>query len=174
MLLGIGRSGHIGFNEPGSPRESRTHLVFLDSITRADAASDFFGEENVPLEAITMGVASIMDAREIALLATGEHKAGIVRTGRGGGCPPGCGRHLPARLTPTPPSTSISPPAADLTRVATPWLLGEVEWTPPPGNGGRDLAQPAGGAVHPSPVHEGLPGQPPLLPHGQASGLPRR
>jgi glucosamine-6-phosphate deaminase len=62
QILGIGKTGHIGFNEPGSGRESRTRAVALDTITRRDAAADFFGEENVPVEAITMGVASIMDA----------------------------------------------------------------------------------------------------------------
>jgi glucosamine-6-phosphate deaminase len=128
MLLGIGRSGHIGFNEPGSPRESRTRLVFLDSITRADAASDFFGEENVPLEAITMGVASIMDAREIALLATGEHKAGIVKRSVEGDIHP----DVAATYLQEHPNATVyldQPAAAELTRVATPWLLGEVEWT---------------------------------------------
>ena len=48
QILGIGRTGHIGFNEPGSPRDSRTRLIRLDRVTRKDAASDFFGEENVP------------------------------------------------------------------------------------------------------------------------------
>jgi glucosamine-6-phosphate deaminase len=79
QLLGIGRSGHIGFNEPGSPQDSRTRLISLDSVTRRDAAADFFGEENVPREAVTMGVATILDAREIILLATGEHKASIAQ-----------------------------------------------------------------------------------------------
>lgn len=79
QILGIGRTGHIGFNEPGSGRDSRTRLVHLDTITRKDAAADFFGEENVPREAITMGVATIMAAREIVLIATGEHKAAIVK-----------------------------------------------------------------------------------------------
>ena len=61
QILGIGRSGHIGFNEPGSGRDSRTRLIFLDTVTRGDASSDFFGEANVPLEAITMGVATILE-----------------------------------------------------------------------------------------------------------------
>ncbi|MGD8361180.1 MAG: glucosamine-6-phosphate deaminase [Gemmatimonadota bacterium] len=128
QLLGIGRSGHIGFNEPGSPRESRTHLVFLDTITRADAASDFFGEENVPLEALTMGVASILDAREVVLLATGEHKAVVVKRAVEG--------EVHADVAATylqehPNATIYLDPAAaaGLTRVATPWLLGDVEWT---------------------------------------------
>jgi len=79
QLLGIGKTGHIGFNEPGSGARSRTRLVTLDAITRRDAAGDFFGEDNVPREAITMGIATILGAREIAILATGEHKADIVR-----------------------------------------------------------------------------------------------
>src|SRR5690606_40259554 len=79
VLLGIGRSGHIGFNEPGSGPDTRTRLIVLDEITRKDAASDFFGEENVPRQAITMGVGTILDAREVILLATGEHKAPIIK-----------------------------------------------------------------------------------------------
>src|SRR5438094_2313703 len=79
QILGIGKTGHIGFNEPGSGAESRTRLVTLDAVTRLDAAADFFGEEYVPREAITMGIATIMEAREIAILGTGEHKAAIVK-----------------------------------------------------------------------------------------------
>ena len=127
QLLGIGRSGHIGFNEPGSPREARTHLVFLDTITRADAASDFFGEENVPLEAVTMGVASILDAREVVLLATGEHKAHVVKRAVEGPVHPDVAATY---LQEHPNATMYLDPAAaaELTRVATPWLLAEVEW----------------------------------------------
>jgi glucosamine-6-phosphate deaminase len=84
QLLGVGRTGHIGFNEPGSSRESRTRLITLDKVTRMDAASDFFGEWNVPRKAITMGVGTILDAKQVLLMAFGEHKAGIIkRTGRG-------------------------------------------------------------------------------------------
>ena len=79
QVLGIGRTGHVGFNEPGSPKDSRTRLITLDKVTRMDAASDFFGEWNVPKRAITMGVGSILDARRLVLLAFGEHKAPIVR-----------------------------------------------------------------------------------------------
>lgn len=78
QVLGIGRSGHIGFNEPGSPRDSRTRLVVLGSLTRSDAAGDFFGLENVPARAITMGVDTILGARQVLLLALGARKAGIV------------------------------------------------------------------------------------------------
>src|SRR6266567_220697 len=79
QLLGIGKTGHIGFNEPGSGMESRTRRISLDTVTRRDAAGDFFGEDNVPTEAVTMGVATIMEAKEIALVATGEHKAAIIK-----------------------------------------------------------------------------------------------
>ena len=78
QLLGIGRTGHVGFNEPGSSRNSRTRLITLDKVTRRDAASDFFGEEHVPRHALTMGVGSILDARQLILLAFGEHKAEII------------------------------------------------------------------------------------------------
>src|SRR5665213_3127080 len=79
QILGIGRTGHIGFNEPGSPRDSRTRLITLDRVTRMDAASDFFGEWNVPRKAITMGVETILSAKTVVLLAFGEHKAPVIR-----------------------------------------------------------------------------------------------
>lgn len=79
QLLGIGRTGHIGFNEPGSPRDSRTREIHLDPITREDAAPAFGGLDQVPTSAITMGCATILAARRIALLAFGSHKASIVR-----------------------------------------------------------------------------------------------
>jgi glucosamine-6-phosphate deaminase len=79
QVLGIGRTGHIGFNEPGSTRNSRTRMVTLDPVTRRDAASAFFGEENVPQQAITMGVGTIMEARKVVLMAYGEHKAPVVQ-----------------------------------------------------------------------------------------------
>lgn len=129
QLLGIGRSGHIGFNEPGSGRGSRTRLIFLDTVTRKDAAADFFGEDNVPLEAITMGVATILEAREIALIATGEHKANILRRAVEGAID----ADVAATYLQEHPSATVyvdRAAAAELTRIKTPWLLGEVEWTP--------------------------------------------
>ncbi len=78
QLLGIGRNGHIGFNEPGSARNSRTRLVELDPTTRTDAARDFGGLENVPTHAISMGCGTILEARRIVLLACGRAKAGAV------------------------------------------------------------------------------------------------
>ena len=79
QFLGVGRSGHVAFNEPGSSRASRTRLVELDDRTRRDAAAAFGGLERCPREAITMGIATILEAREIALIAIGGLKAEIVR-----------------------------------------------------------------------------------------------
>jgi glucosamine-6-phosphate deaminase len=128
QILGIGKTGHIGFNEPGSGRESRTRLVSLDTITRRDAAADFFGEENVPTEAITMGVASIMNAREVALIATGEHKAAIIQRAVEGDISP----DVAATYLQQHPAATFyldAAAAADLTRIKTPWVVGEVKWT---------------------------------------------
>ena len=127
QILGVGRSGHIGFNEPGSSRDSLTRRILLDKITRLDAASDFFGEENVPEMAITMGVGTILAAREVALMAFGEHKAPIVR-----------------RAVEEPVSLEVTASflqdhrracvyldeaaAASLTRIATPWQVGRCVW----------------------------------------------
>ncbi len=79
QLLGIGRTGHLGFNEPGSPPESRTRLVSLDPLTRADAAPEFGGLPFVPTQAVSMGLGTILEAREIALMASGAAKAEIVQ-----------------------------------------------------------------------------------------------
>jgi glucosamine-6-phosphate deaminase len=79
LLLGIGRNGHIGFNEPGSALDTRTRVVDLHPDTRTDAAAAFGGLERVPTRAITMGVATILDARRIRVLAFGARKAQIVQ-----------------------------------------------------------------------------------------------
>jgi glucosamine-6-phosphate deaminase len=79
QLLGIGRTGHIGFNEPGSPRDSRTREIELAPITRQDAAPSFGGLDQVPTHAISMGCGTILEARKIALLAWGSGKAAIVK-----------------------------------------------------------------------------------------------
>lgn len=125
QLLGIGRTGHIGFNEPGSSRDSRTRLITLDKVTRADAASDFFGEANVPRKAITMGVGTILDARRIILMAFGEHKAAVVREAVEGPMSPAVSAsflqaHPGARFVLDPSA------AAALTRFRSPWLVGSV------------------------------------------------
>ncbi len=129
LMLGIGRSGHIGFNEPGSGPETRSRLVVLDEITRKDAASDFFGEENVPRQALTMGVGTILDAREILLLATGEHKAPILR--RAVEEPPN--RRVTASYLQEHRNATFyadRSAASELTRQKTPWLVKYVEWDP--------------------------------------------
>jgi len=128
QILGIGQTGHIGFNEPGSNPASRTRLIALDTITRRTAAADFFGTENVPTEAITMGVATILEAREIALIATGEHKAAIVRRAVEGGID----HAVAATYLQQHPNATVHldiAAAAELTRWKTPWLLGEIDWT---------------------------------------------
>jgi glucosamine-6-phosphate deaminase len=129
QILGIGRTGHIGFNEPGSGADSRTRLIDLDLVTRRDAAADFFGEDNVPREAITMGVGTILEAREILILATGEHKAEIVRRSVEGEVD----HEVAATFLQGHPNTTFyidRAAAARLTEVATPWLVANVQWTP--------------------------------------------
>jgi glucosamine-6-phosphate deaminase len=129
QMLGIGRSGHIGFNEPGSSPESRTRLVTLDTVTRRDAAADFFGEDNVPLEALTMGIATILEAREIALIGTGEHKAQIVQSAVEGPVSQDVTATFLQRHTNATIYLDLAA-AGELTRVKTPWLVESVNWTP--------------------------------------------
>ncbi len=128
LLLGIGGNGHVGFNEPQSSRNSRTRLCMLDPVTRKAAASDFFNEDNVPVQAITMGLATILDARKIMLLALGEHKAQIIRTAAEGPVSEG----VPASILQEHPDAAIvadEAAAGALTGIATPWLLGSFEMT---------------------------------------------
>ncbi|MFM7184972.1 MAG: glucosamine-6-phosphate deaminase [Planctomycetota bacterium] len=134
QILGIGRTGHIGFNEPGSTIESRTRLITLDSVTRSDAASDFFGEWNVPRQAITMGVGTILDARRVVLLAFGEHKAPIVRRAVE---EPACSHVSASALQGHPDARFVldRAAAARLSRFEAPWVVGPLEsmglvWTP--------------------------------------------
>ena len=128
QLLGIGRTGHIGFNEPGSGAHSVTRLITLDSITRTDAASDFFGAENVPRRAITMGVGTILNAWKIFILAFGENKSSIVaRTVEGDQSPLVPATYLQQHRN---VEMLLDPAAAsDLTRQKLPWLVGDVQWT---------------------------------------------
>jgi glucosamine-6-phosphate deaminase len=128
QVLGIGRTGHIGFNEPGSTRHSRTRLVTLDPVTRRDAASSFYGEENVPHQALTMGVGTILDARKIVLLAFGEHKALIVHKAVEG---PVTESVTASFLRQHPDAVFLLDQAAagELSAVARPWTIGPVEWT---------------------------------------------
>ncbi len=128
LLLGIGRNGHIGFNEPFSFRNSRTRLCTLDPITRRVAAGDFFSEDNVPMQAITMGIGTIMEARKILLIALGEGKAQVIRET----AERKISDRIPASvLQDHPDATLLVDQAAgsELTDCATPWLLGQPEWT---------------------------------------------
>ncbi len=129
ILLGVGRSGHIGFNEPGSGPDTRTRLIVLDEITRKDAASDFFGEENVPRQAITMGVGTILDAREVILLATGEHKAPIVRRA----VEEEPNRRVTATYLQMHRNATCyvdRAAASELAREKMPWIVKPVDWDP--------------------------------------------
>ncbi len=127
QLLGIGRTGHIGFNEPGSSIDSPTRLITLDHITKMDAASDFFGEENVPVKAITMGVGTIMKAKRIIIMAWGEGKSMIIK------------RSVEGEVTTNVPATFLQhhsntafvidkAASAKLTGSLEPWLFEPVVW----------------------------------------------
>lgn len=127
QLLGIGRTGHVGFNEPGSSIKSRTRLIRLDKITRMDAASDFFGEENVPSRAITMGVGTILSAKKIFLLAWGEGKAEVIKESVEGVVK----ESIPASFLQTHKNCEFVIDLAagnQLTRIKTPWIVEECEW----------------------------------------------
>lgn len=103
QLLGIGRTGHIGFNEPGSLSHSRTRLVSLASQTREDAAVSFGSLLAVPEQAVSMGVGTILEAREIMLMASGAAKAEIVQAAWAGEAT----ERLPASWVRTHPNASL-------------------------------------------------------------------
>ena len=127
QLLGIGRTGHIGFNEPGSGRDSQTRLIALDKVTRLDAASDFFGEQDVPRRAITMGVGTILAAKRVLLMAFGEGKAAVIAAAVEGPLTDA----VAASFLQEHSNTEFildEAAAAKLTRFAAPWLIGPVNW----------------------------------------------
>ncbi len=128
QLLGIGRTGHIGFNEPGSGSESRTRLITLDRVTRLDAASDFFGEQYVPRRAITMGVGTILEARRVIMMAFGEGKAPVVAQAVEGPVT----ANVAASFLQNHRNAVVvldDAAAARLTRISSPWTLGlAVDW----------------------------------------------
>ncbi|MDF7815649.1 glucosamine-6-phosphate deaminase [Hymenobacter sp. YC55] len=127
QLLGIGRTGHIGFNEPGSSINSATRLVKLDPLTITDAAKDFIKEEYVPLRALTMGVGTIMKARQIILLAWGEGKAKILQETVEGKI----SDEVPASFLQQHPQVQVVVDkwaGLELTRIKTPWLVGMCLW----------------------------------------------
>ncbi len=128
QLLGIGRTGHIGFNEPGSWETSLTRMVRLDHLTRHDALKDFQSEDEVPYRAITMGIASIFKARTIYLMAFGQHKASIIRQAVEGDIT----HSVPASFLQKHSNTKVildRSAAEELTRMKAPWLVGICNWT---------------------------------------------
>ncbi len=127
QLLGIGRTGHIGFNEPGSHYNSGTRIITLDHITRVDAAATFLGIENVPRRAITMGIATVKGAKRIVLLGWGEHKAEIIKETIEGDV----SSHVPATYLQDHKNTTFvldAEAGSKLTRNKTPWLVGPCDW----------------------------------------------
>ena len=127
QILGIGRTGHIGFNEPGSSRDSITRMITLERVTRQDAAADFLGVHNVPRFAITMGVGTILKARRLVLMAWGENKAEIVREAVEGAVSDQVSASF---LQEHDNATFLIDEAAAsrLTRQNYPWLVGSVDW----------------------------------------------
>jgi glucosamine-6-phosphate deaminase len=127
QILGIGRTGHIGFNEPGSAPNSGTRLVTLDDLTRNDASRDFGGKQNVPTKAITMGIGTIFKAREIILMAWSGKKAPIIK------------KAVEGEISGDVPATYLQlsdhvefvldeAASSSLTRFDTPWLVKDCVW----------------------------------------------
>ncbi len=128
QLLGIGRTGHVGFNEPGSNINSQTRLVSLDHLTRYDAAGAFHGIENVPSKAITMGIKTILSAKRIVLLAWGINKSEIIHKAVEGSITP----NIPTTYLQEHKNTTLvldHQSASGLTRIKTPWITGNFDWS---------------------------------------------
>jgi glucosamine-6-phosphate deaminase len=127
QLLGIGRTGHIGFNEPGSHSNSGTRVITLDHITRVDAAPSFLGIENVPRKAITMGIGTVKNAKRIILLAWGANKSKIIKQTIEGEI----SANVPATYLQQHNNTTCimdEEASAELTRIKTPWLVKSCVW----------------------------------------------
>ena len=128
QVLGIGNNGHIGFNEPGSSIYSKTRLVTLDNITRIANAYEFQNISQVPRMAVTMGISTILKAKKIRLLAWGM-KAPIVAKAVEGFV----SEQIPASILQQHNDCTFvidETASAELTRIKSPWLTGECEWTP--------------------------------------------
>ncbi|CAM1347264.1 glucosamine-6-phosphate deaminase [Tenacibaculum insulae] len=128
QLLGIGRTGHVGFNEPGSHYNSSTRSITLDHITRQDAASSFLGIDNVPKKAITMGISTIRKAKRVVLLAWGINKAKVVKETIEGEVT----SQIPASYLQNHKNTTFildAEASRELTRIKTPWLVTSCVWT---------------------------------------------
>jgi len=130
QLLGIGRDGHIGFNEPLSSETSRTRLVELDKVTLNDAVREFGDTKLVPKRAITMGVQTIMESKRVIIVATGDHKAKIVRQAvEMPASPEVVASYLQKHSNATFYLDYAA--ASQLTRISRPWVYGPVDWTDP-------------------------------------------
>ena len=128
QLLGIGRTGHIGFNEPGSNYSSLTRLVHLDYITRNDARKGFYGIENVPTKAITMGIDTIRKSKRVVLLAWGQNKSQAISEAIEGEID----SNIPASFLQNHNNVTFvldTYSSSDLTRIKSPWKVGSYKWT---------------------------------------------
>ncbi|MCV9930755.1 glucosamine-6-phosphate deaminase [Flavobacterium sp. LS1R47] len=128
QVLGIGANGHIGFNESGSLQNSKTRLVALDHITRVAASKDFFGLNNTPRTAITLGVKKIMEAKQVILLAWGEGKAEVVKKSVEGEVT----NRIPASFLQEHNNVVFvldKEASSKLTRINRPWLVEKIVWT---------------------------------------------
>jgi len=127
QILGIGRTGNIGFNEPGSQANSTTRLILLDNNSRKDAADLFGNLDAVPISAITMGVGTILKAKKIVLMAWGEHKSNVVKKA----IENPCFQTVPASYLQLHSNARIIldlHAASELTRISQPWLVTSCEW----------------------------------------------
>ena len=128
QLLGIGRTGHIGFNEPGSSVNSITRLIKLDYLTREDASKAFGGIYNVPKTAITMGVSTILSAKRIVLLAWGENKKDVVYES----IESSISQNITASFLQKHNNTTFvldEGSSSRITRIDSPWLVdGNIDW----------------------------------------------
>lgn len=126
VIMGIGREGNIGMNEPGSHASSTTRLILIDSTSRAEAARNI-GVDNLPPCSITMGVNTIMEARKVYMLAWGEEKADIIRSA----VEDKVSDTLPASYLQLHTNATVCvdlAAAAHLTRIQRPWLVTSCEW----------------------------------------------
>lgn len=128
QLLGIGRNGHIGMNEPGSQINSKTRLVVMDTSTKQDLAKKFGGIIKVPARALTMGIDNIMKAKRVILLGFGEAKADILKKTIEGPVT----ERVPASYLQQHQNAAIyldQGAAMQLTRIRTPWLVDTCDWS---------------------------------------------
>ncbi|HKP32251.1 MAG TPA: glucosamine-6-phosphate deaminase [Chitinophagaceae bacterium] len=129
QILGIGNNGHIGFNEPGSSIHSKARLIPLENNTRIANAYEFQHISQVPRLAITVGISTILKSKRIILMAWGPNKAPVIH------------KSVEGNLTESIPASLLQQhgeclfvldeqAASELTRFKSPWLTGQVEWTP--------------------------------------------